>query len=315
MLDIETSLAEISALEEACKGTENAQHSTRNLMQERLQLLRTRILAGESTGDHIKDFVIARYYTFGEAIEERYRSLEQSLQDHMGQFILVIVRKEQPLTHTFGRGGSNYELFEELFLGVLAGEQLEITPEDSRWYCFLPTSHCAWLRDRTPSHYGKTLDISDYGSFHDQTHYKHLSGIIHETPLPAYEILVGDQAVKDWFAKRGEDNVLDRNGTRTTLLFGQMAKLVGRPLDPEEFPIVLEEELKERQAAKLAVIVAFGMLLAKQGHAGRFNDRFSNLGTGELEEHLRKTLKRATDLGLEQEIFPTLQELSKQYQS
>lgn len=311
MTSLQADLKRIEEREIARKAAEATLRGDSLASSEEMRELRQRIMDGETTGDKIKDFVIVAHYAPNATIEQVYKDLQQTLTGHAGQFVLAVVRTQEPTRHTFGKGGSDYQLFEDLYLGVLESEELGISPDK----CHLLLSGCSCnkghsLLCKTSS---LSLDISEYGRRHEKHHYDRLMGMAHEGPYSEFEIFVGDQAVKEWFAERGEANILDREGKETLLLFANMAELAGWPLDETEYPIIAEEKKRQKKEAAVAIIVALGMLLAKQGYAGRFSSCFDRLGKQELEETLRKALERGLEFGLEKEPLLTLQQLCEEH--
>lgn len=89
--------------------------------------IRQRILAGESTGDKIKDFVIAVHGSIEEDAERPYRQLEQMLKGKGGEQVLVVNESIESYHRggCFGGvGGTNVE--SDLRLGVLNSSDLAL---------------------------------------------------------------------------------------------------------------------------------------------------------------------------------------------
>ena len=106
---------------------------------DKMKQLRERIKRGETTGDRIKDFVIARYGSLNKEIEAIYRNLEERIRQHVGEFILMIV-KEENFHGCTGFGykpkDEDYVLDEDLYLGILTDGTLILNPADNK--CEIP---------------------------------------------------------------------------------------------------------------------------------------------------------------------------------
>ena len=82
-------IIELNAQESGAKTNLQSVSAQANKMKEEL---RESIKLGETTGDRIRDFVIARYGFLNEEIEAVYRGLEARIGQHVGEFVLMITR-------------------------------------------------------------------------------------------------------------------------------------------------------------------------------------------------------------------------------
>jgi len=89
----------------------------------KLQNLRKRIIDGETTGDKIKDFVIAVHSSIDKEAEKPYRQLEEMLQGKEGEQVLVVNESLESYQEGL-MGGTNVE--STLELGVLCSENLTL---------------------------------------------------------------------------------------------------------------------------------------------------------------------------------------------
>jgi len=64
-------------------------------IRKRIETLRKRILAGGTTGDPIRDYVIVTNETLSEEVEQPYRELEEMLKGREGEQVLVVNEKNR----------------------------------------------------------------------------------------------------------------------------------------------------------------------------------------------------------------------------
>jgi hypothetical protein len=216
-----------------------------------IALLRDRIRNGDSTGDHITDFMIARHGIVDTQSENVYRELEAKLEGRVGELTLVAraeVKKEHsgPTNGPFGRFSGTGYIERGFLLGVLTGDTLSLPLQNANINSFLRTGakhvlcpslyreHVELCPSDTPLdsfldnivvpvHLNKPLDVTNvFASLRPQK-------VVH-----ALEVVVGNDAVSTWF---------EEEGAHALLLFREAARLLGRTVP--ESPI-LGEEIRRR---------------------------------------------------------------------
>ena len=208
---------------------ENAE-SVSGEITRKLNNLQKRIQQGETTGDKIRDLVIARYGFISNELEEVYRGLQDRIQQHPGEFVLVVVKNE-----TFhGCTGfdyipkpQDYVLEENLYLGVLKGNS--IVTDISQGECGFPTANYARCWD--PFH--KETDLvrenlstswlRDLGSsLNKPLECKSPLAKSREEPDFELEVKIGDKEVGAWFKKQC--------GAHYLVIFRKMAQILDYPI-------------------------------------------------------------------------------------
>lgn len=118
--------------------------------QNRKELLK-RLEAGESSADRIFDFVFATITSFREEIVSFYQGLQNLVQAHYGERVLLIGREEREILH----GGPHRESMTQtdmtFLLGIINGDSLIFDYSDFENHpfknrVFIPTTH--YLRDQ-----------------------------------------------------------------------------------------------------------------------------------------------------------------------
>lgn len=215
---------------------------------EKMKQLRERIKGGETTGDKIKDFVIARYGLLNDEIEAIYRDLKTRVERHTGEFVLMVVKRES--FHGCGGMGysptpEDYTLDEHIYLGVLKHGSLVLNPSDNK--CEFQTGNYARCRDpwqeNTDLVDGNIAPywLPDFG-------YKLNKPLQRINPIARFrmrgddpdlelEVKIGDPEVKAWFEKKRAKYYL--------MIFQKMAQLLGRPI--AEPPELLAELQRRRE--------------------------------------------------------------------
>ena len=107
-----------------------------------------RIQGGETTGDLLRDLVINRYVFPTEERLQRFRNLNERIEKHQGQYILIVqVEKNQICFRGPGRGGeSDFGTKIELTIGVLSAEALILDPPKNQFF-FWPQYRYQGRRD------------------------------------------------------------------------------------------------------------------------------------------------------------------------
>lgn len=218
MKDINSVLAEIEVKSSGVKAvSESASKQMKNV--------RERIQKGETTGDRIKDYMLAGGLILGPDTEKTLRGVQSKLIEHPGEFILAIERTER-FEGCVGFGyeprNEDYHLKEYLTLGVLNGTELVIEIDSKKTCCSLPTSRHMHVYNTTAVNLkvengnlrpfwtidfwyclNRKMELRNYMN--------RRMGDILET-----ELIIGDQAVSNWFGK----------GSQT--MFHRAARKIGR---------------------------------------------------------------------------------------
>lgn len=307
-------IASIQAIQATSQTQETAAKEALQETHKRITRLRERIVAGATTGDKLRDFVIVQFWTLSPEIEETYRQLEATLAGMQGQFILsILLKKEGAGAHRFGQGYERTEVRRYLHLGVLAEEKLKIdVGQDVR--CHLSVSGSAGKSecDRSARQHTQIIDISRYAALQqEQLHHDDPAGALDEGHQPVMRILVGDTAVKQWFADESERQLFELEKKARIILFAEMARLAGRPLDEEEFPAIVEKRRRQEREAYWNVLIALGLISAHQmydhrnrkfRHGEHLQQRtYEKFAAGEAEEFLKRSLTEAVNLELFQD--------------
>ena len=201
--------------------------------QNELLQLRKRIKAGETTGDHIRDFVIACHGYSDTALVARYRTIEEDLARYCGQFVLLVSKSEE----FHGCTGFDHQphpnelsLDVHLFMGVIEVGALLLDLEKET--CAIPVcgEHiCAWH----PSD-GKATEIATDIENRSSCNFveAHLKPLKCKNPMHQLdthfemELRIGDKAVAEWFT--------DTNERLYGKAYKNMAVMLGRPLATDE---------------------------------------------------------------------------------
>lgn len=110
-------------------------------------VIKSRILAGESSGDPIRDLLIVSGRTAEyEHCVSVYRTAEESLRGQLGEYVVYVVDRIEDLhtRHVFGRGWeTRARQVCDIFVGILDAEKLVVDP--SKKSVSLATSGHAYL--------------------------------------------------------------------------------------------------------------------------------------------------------------------------
>lgn len=83
----------------AASVSETLARQQREEAGERMRNVQEMLRSGESTGDPIRDLVIVRYGLEYPKYEQRYRNLQQEVENHPGEFAMVVSRNTEPLVY------------------------------------------------------------------------------------------------------------------------------------------------------------------------------------------------------------------------
>lgn len=305
---------------------------------EKMKQLRERVKHGETTGNRIKNFVIARYGFLNEEIEAIYCNLEVRIQQHVGEFVLMIVKEESFYGCTgFGYEPKNkdYVLDEHLYLGVIKEGALALNPADEK--CELLTGNHV----RCWNAWRESVELIE-GNL--TSHWRHDFGFNLNKPLKRrnpiarfqkeaeleLEVKVGDTEVKDWFEKRRGHHLV---------VFQKASRLLGR--QTEESPQLaaelqrrreavakrLTELVKERDQLKQKIARVFGAVKGGVYSSGGVGvavcetEDDARVISGplqklkeEVESEIKRQLKIALELGMTDVQLFSIQQLCQEYE-
>jgi len=113
-----------------------------------IDAIRKDILAGQTTGDPVQDYVLFRFGEEGGDALARLRSVNESLAGKTGELILVDYTRKERMRHggCFGGGGSasDWNTAERACLAILEGEALVIERGEKSLTCRLPFERYLW---------------------------------------------------------------------------------------------------------------------------------------------------------------------------
>ena len=215
-------LVEFEQLKNASDTAEAIARSAAGETLGKMKQIRERIMAGESTGDVSKDFVIATNLFPSSELEERFRSLQEQLISHSGEFILVIRKERTKVTFRCFPGEdreSDYANHEEWVLGVIENSDILFDPLMTGWYK-IQTGKYVVIHQGVPVLIARNID--SHSRFNRPGENPSIGS-------PVEVFVIGNSQVEDFFAVRGQSVIL---------LFWRMARLLNGDLS--EFPRVLE---------------------------------------------------------------------------
>lgn len=212
----------MSTLNQEFKDILAFEEESGSLRQERAKKLQERVLNGETTGDKILDFLIARfcYGYYNEDIgkmktmEQMYRDLETRIKKHVGEPFLVTIKQKSfypltnPLDDWLRKISKGYT--EDIYLGVLKGSSLIFDVAAKK--CEIPLAcyveRCNIVLDPKTSYVEGNIIFSQpvgilatrsLDLFLVQTlSYKRRSLIVDE-PFLMVEVRVGNDEIESWF--------------------------------------------------------------------------------------------------------------------
>jgi hypothetical protein len=249
----------------------------------RMARLRRRIKAGETTGDRIKDFVIAQWGSLDEHLLSRYRSVEERLARHVGELALFVTRTRVSLDFSMvprsSRGPST--ITEKWYLGVVKEPSLALE---------VTTGECTMVTERFVES-KHPFDVLE-GNVPPVRHlvfppaledYLESTARMIDLGEPAKrsgELLIGDAEVEAWFEKkRLRDALLCR-----------ASRLLGHPMEEsDEYKAAREK----RCAEALKQVRAFSIEALKS------------------QPGLKAALETVVELGAPDVPMPTFSELCK----
>ena len=175
-----------------------------------LQQLQERLRAGETTGDRIRDHVVA-WHGLNEPLEQRLHQLEDDLTNHPGELVLVV---SQHWETQF----SNWHIKEKLYLGLATAPFFELHPGYVLDFSIVTPKHVAIDNyPRVGTFRGRDLIAVRDGSiknfetslmFIDKPLLQKRSDSPEESA--AFQVVVGDEHVTQWFLDRSKRNMSEQ---------------------------------------------------------------------------------------------------------
>lgn len=337
MTDINQEIRSILELKAQASGIQTNAQAIYVQANEKMKELRERIKRGETTGDRIRDFVIARYYSLNEKIKAVYRDLETQIGQHVGEFILMIAKEE----NFHGCTGFGYEpkdrdyvLDEHLYLGVLKDGSLVLNPADDK--CELLTGNhvrCwdVWrenvelVEGNLASHWRYDFGLN----LNKQLKCRNPMARFQKEVDLELEVKIGDVEVKAWFEKQRGHHLV---------VFQKASRLLGR--QTEESPrLAVELQRRREDVAKqlTGLVEKRDQLKLEIAHIFEaVNDGvYSSDGVGitvceteddacvismgprqrlkEVESEIKRQLKVALELGMADVQLLSIQQLCQEY--
>ena len=233
MADVNDGIQEVLRLRVEATSITSKGQSLFAAANEKIRELCGRIRNGETTGDKVKDFVVASVGPYQEA-EDMLHGLEKRVREHQGKFVLMVHRDESFHGCTgFGHEPEprEYSLDEEVCLAVIRGDSLSIALSEDKCSCEIPTGNfaiCHNVHRESASLVGRNLprylgDVAFWLLLDKPLEIKNpfTAGMaeIEKRPILQLEIKIGDDEVTAWFKER-----------RLDVLLRKMANLLGRPV-------------------------------------------------------------------------------------
>jgi seryl-tRNA synthetase len=256
MSDVNQEIQSILELKAQASSIQINAQNVSEQTNEKMKELRERIKRGETTGDRIKDLVIARYGFMNEEIETVYRDLEARIGQHVGEFVLMITKEENVHGCTgFGYKPKNldYVLDEHLYLGVLKDGLLVLDPANGK--CELPTGNSVRCRQYA---WSKNMELvegnltshwlnDDFGlSLNKPLKRRNPMACLRAEADLKLEIKIGDVEVRAWFERRREHYLVD---------FKNASQLLGRQIDESPQLTAELQQQRETVAKQLAELI------------------------------------------------------------
>ncbi len=166
-------------------------------LQESLQQFQERLRGGETTGDRIRDHVVA-WHGINESLEQRLHQLEDNLTNHPGEFVLMASQHWE-----------RENIIEELYVGIVTPPFLELHPGYAIDLGIVTPKHA--IINSYPRRDGVRTREDSIRGFET-------SLIFLDRPLSrknpggalgaaTFQVIVGDEAVYKWFLDRSKKNM------------------------------------------------------------------------------------------------------------
>jgi len=102
-----------------------------------IEAMRASILAGETTGDRIRDYLIVKFGVIDESARERYEAINALMKGKTGELIVVHYTESVCTIHRF-IGPNEYENVRYVDIAILAGDELVFEFGEKDATCSLP---------------------------------------------------------------------------------------------------------------------------------------------------------------------------------
>ncbi|MFA6184401.1 MAG: hypothetical protein WC682_04880 [Parcubacteria group bacterium] len=231
---------------------------------------------GKSSGDPIRDLVIARHRVFGATeLEEKYRSLESRLKGNIGQCVITIEKKDW---QEFAGFPNNHKSREQLNIGILSGESFISGNDGFRFSFFFPVEKCIayWTKSsgRAGERYSctKKMDVPHFLSEETLSSGKYKADFI---------VSIGNQEISDYLETAPEDSLL---------FLMEVTRELGIEFDSSEFKEFVREQ-EEKLSEEIADLRSTIHLI---GVGCEFKDETKE----SAEKKLAEVLTKASKLGI-----------------
>lgn len=223
MADLRKLLTKVGALQHALKEHELQEKRLRGFMDKTAEAVRRAVRSGETTGDRIKDFVLACVGVPREEDEKRYRAIDEALKGRRKEFVLVTRPVEidrGPKYHHAqppdqARMGimappPSTETVTRFKCGILQAEEL-VFSFDEHPRCKLPVTKWAVESDYCEGDLRKkssSEDISEmmFGSAAGHLVLESMTDSVPDELFPfVSKVVVGDKAVRSWLKENRHD--------------------------------------------------------------------------------------------------------------
>ncbi len=338
MRDVHQEIQSILELEAQASAVETNAQAISAQANEKMKELHERIKRGATTGDRIKDFVIARYGFLNEEIEAVYRDLEARVGQHVGEFVLMIA-KEENFHGCAGLGyrpkDEDYVLDEHFYLGILKDGALVLNLADDK--CELPTGNHVRCWDSWRENVKLAEGNLNSGWPHDfglnlnkQLKRRNPMACFQKEPDLVLEMKIGDAEVKEWFEKRpGHHLVVLQKASRLLGRATEESPQLAEELQRRRDTVAkrLTELVKERDQLKQKIARIFGAV--KRGVYSsdgvgvtvcetEDDARVISMGPRqklrEVESEIKRQLKVALELGMADVQLLSIQQLCQEYE-
>jgi len=192
-------------------------------VRKEIEAMRASIFAGETTGNVIQDYMIAKFGVIDETACERYEAINALLKGKVGEMIVIHHIESECRVHRF-IGPNDYEDVEYTSIAILTGDELAFTLKNNEARCTLPITVHADQKFRwkitkgtiSEVHAGKIFMAKDCGnSFRISS--------VHPGDWRPLFLEIGDEAAMSWIDSKLYD--FRRNKPELTLLFERLGRL------------------------------------------------------------------------------------------
>ena len=227
---------------------------SRRKISETIEHLKKASLTGENTENRIKCFIICAFGTLEEEPVKGLRRIENLLKGHVGECLLVVIRRETFLYEVGCLGGhTRGSLDEHYYCGILQSEKLSFDLTEGQWK-FPIDEMLSSTNQSEPAlcdnPYGMPLFGIPRNLWRGLDKKINLVGTSWGTvanSLPKVEIIAGNTEVCEWF--RQSDLLHKTTGESTSWRMGRLHLFAGF-MELLEIPITEIPELVEEKKEK-----------------------------------------------------------------